>query len=139
MAAKTLLVGVLLAVAVALGCGEDGGGAGTTGGGTSSEALAPPGLYERDDGSVQALGLLTYRGLEGGFWAVVDTFVPKEADTASIVAVVLPDEAMASTMSSLRNEYVSVIGARDDGPNVYQAGPIVRATSIDRVVDQIVE
>ena len=144
------LVFLLLALAF-VGCGTDEGAAtSTTGatsggstttiadGGTSSGALVLPGLYEQDDGTVQALGILTYRDVEGGFWAVVETTLPEEADGAAVVAVIGPSADMEQSVESYRGEYVSVIGVKED-VSTYQAGPFVRATSIEIVEEMTVE
>ena len=150
MRGKLALILLVLLVFGLAACGEDGTpttstGAATTGStaappttGPSSPALAPPGLYEQPNGSVQALGILTHRDLEGGFWAVVDTMLPEEADTAGIVAVIGVTPDMEKSMESYRGQYVSVIGERKDA-SVYQAGPLVEARTIEVVTDMIVE
>lgn len=101
--------------------------------------VAPPGIYELPNGDTQALGILTFRDLEGGFWAVVDTAVPEEAATAAIVAVILPDDDIAADMQTYNGQYVSVVGNREDEPNIYQAGPIIEGKSIEVVSDMVVE
>lgn len=141
---RTILCGLLVLTLLLTGCattdsGTDGAETPTPDGGTSSGQLAPPGLYEQDDGTWQALGLLTYRDLEGGFWAVVGTALPEEADTASVVAVVLPDAEITAQMESLRDKYVSVIGTKSQGADIYQAGPVIEATSIKEVIERTVE
>ena len=88
--AVLLLLTLLLSASFVLSaCSDDGGTAGTIGtettaaengsgseddgssGGSSSEELPDPGMHEQEDGTVQAVGILTFRDLEGGFWAVV--------------------------------------------------------------------
>jgi hypothetical protein len=151
MSAKPISILVLLIALIVAGCGSDesatmsttagtsaGSGATTTNGETSSGALAPPGLYEQPDGTVQALGVLTYRDLEGGFWAVVDTTLPEEADSAPIVAVIGPSADMQDSIDSYRGEFVSVIGTEKD-VSAYQAGPFIEATSIEVVEEMKVE
>ncbi len=103
----------------------------------SSGVVAPPGLYDQTDGTVQALGLLTYRNEEGGFWAVVNTVQADEAGTASVVAVVKPDDDIAARMESFRGKYVSIIGKREDD-RTYQAGPYIEGRTIEEVVDTAV-
>lgn len=144
MRTRTVLCGLLILTLLLTGCattdsGTDGVETPTPGGGTSSGQLAPPGLYEQDDGTWQALGLLTYRDIEGGFWAVTGTALPEEADTAPVVAVVVPSAEITAQMESFRDKYVSVIGTKSQGADVYQAGPVIEATSISEVVEKTAE
>lgn len=144
MRTRTVLCALLVLTLFLTGCattdsGTDGVEVPTPDGGTSSGQLAPPGLYEQDDGTWQALGLLAYRDLEGGFWAVVDTALPEEADSASVVAVVVPGAEITSQMESFRGKYVSVIGTKSEGADIYQVGPVIEATSIEEVIEQTVE
>lgn len=141
MGARLFPILVLLLALISVGCGtEEGTTTSVTGtvGDTTSGMLAPPGLYELQDGTVQALGILTYRDLEGGFWAVVETTLPEEADAAAIVAVVGPSEDMEASLDSYRGEFVSVIGVEQD-VSAYQAGPFIEATSIKIVEEMKVE
>lgn len=137
MRSRIVLIGLLALTMLVSGCATADDG--SSNGGTSTDALAPPGLYEQDDGTWQALGLLTYRDLEGGFWAVVDTALPEEADSAPVVAVVLPDAGITSKMESLQGRYVSVIGTLPGGVDIYQAGPVIKASSIEEVIEKTVE
>lgn len=106
----------------------------------STGVVAAPGLYQLEDGSTQALGILAYRDVEGGFWAVVDTAIPEEADSAPILAVVLPDAIeVGGKMAGYEGKYVNVVGKRDDGPTIYQSGPVIDAASIEVVSDTQVE
>ena len=105
----------------------------------SLEMVAPPGIYDLPGGDSQALGILTYRDLEGGFWAVANTAIPEEAATADIVAVVLPAEGLEVDLQTMNGEYVSVVGTRSDGPSIYMAGPIIEAKTVEVVSDTAVE
>jgi hypothetical protein len=142
------IVVVVLALTIVLGACQrstdsDGTGAETPPASPPSDTIAgmvaAPGLYDQPDGSVQALGTLAYRDVEGGFWAVVDTAVPDDADTASVVAVIVPDNDIAGKMDSFKGKYVSIIGKREDGPNIYQAGPVIEGKTIEEVSDTVVE
>lgn len=112
----------------------------TTGGGTpgepSQETPVAPGLHEREDGTVQAVGILDYRDLEGGFWAVVDTSDPAQADDADVVAVLGSSDEIPGPIKSYEGKYVSVIGLQRD-VSVYQAGPFVEVQSIKVVSDTV--
>lgn len=147
-----LLLGAILLFTVATlglgGCGSDGrdGADGASDGAASPgkdlpglEMVAPPGIYDLPGGETQVLGILTYRDLEGGFWAVADAADPSQAATAELVAVIVPDGEIAADMGTYEGRYVSVIGSREDGPNIYQAGVVVEGRSIEVVSDTVVE
>lgn len=141
-----LIAAVLMGVALA-GCGtsspeepgESSEEASPTDEAPAFEMVAPPGIYEMPGGDTQALGILTYRDLEGGFWAVVNTAVPEEAATAAVVAVIVPDDDIAPLMEPNRGKYVSVLGKREDGANLFMAGPVIEGKSIEVVSDMVVE
>ena len=106
---------------------------------TSTNAFAEPGLYEQTNGTTQAVGRLAFRDTGGGFWAVVDTALPQRVDSAPVVAVVIPDSEMASTMESYRGKYVSVTGTKGDSSNASEAGPVIQATSIALLKEKVAE
>lgn len=155
MGARIILVVLVVLVLTLFGCanGGDTPDLGTAPAATGSEApgsgeappssgetsamLAPPGLYDQPDGSVQAFGTLAYRDLEGGFWAVVDTVIPEEADAAAVVAVIVPDDDIAGSLESYRGEIVSIIGDLQD-MSIYQAGPVIEGRSVEVVTDMVV-
>ncbi len=149
MRALILVVGVLLFSLAVAGCAGEPEPVGEDEPNGSAEevvpeeppvgATTPPGLYDLPDGNARAVGILTYRDLEGGFWAVVDTMAPAEAATAAVLAVVLPNELIATDIQTCNGQYVSIVGARNDGPSIYQAGPIVEATSIEVIAGTILE
>lgn len=145
---RILGVAVLLMALVLAGCTssetpdeprEESGETSPTDEGPVFEMVAPPGIYEMPGGETQALGILTYRDLEGGFWAVVNTAVPEEAATADVVAVIVPDDDIAPLMESNIGKYVSVVGNLEDGANIYMAGPVIEGKSIEVVSDMVVE
>lgn len=96
--------------------------------------VAPPGIYDLPDGTTQAVGILTHRDLEGGFWAVVNTSVPEGAASAQIVAVVVPPQGI--DLQSMSGRFVSVRGKRQEGPSIYQAGPVIDAASVEVVTER---
>lgn len=136
-------VGSLIALLLLLGLllsGCSGGGANdgkkdepTTDESPDFETIAPPGIYALPDGTTEALGVLTHRDLEGGFWAVVKTPKPEEAQTAEVLAVVVAPEGI--DLASMSGRYVSVVGTRNDGPSIFMAGPVLNATSVKVVSD----
>ncbi len=117
--------------------GAPGSGEAPPSSGATSAMLAPPGLYDQPDGSVQAFGTLAYRDLEGGFWAVVDTVIPEEADAAAVVAVIVPADDIAGSLESYRGQIVSIIGDRED-MSIHQAGPVIEGRSVEVVTDMVV-
>ena len=94
----------------------------------SSSKLAP-GLYDMEDGSVQAVGTVEYREVEGGFWAVVGG-TEAEGDTGAIVAVVVNGDAFADEFK--KNEGLSFIveGRRVEGASTRMAGPEIEAKKV---------
>jgi len=105
---------------------------------TTSGVLAPAGLYDQPNGQVQALGTLSYRDAEGGFWAVVDTPLPEDAATAPVIAVIKPDDDIVSLLEPNEGAYVSIIGTRDDD-RTYQAGPLIEGRTLEVVTDTVVQ
>lgn len=132
----SVLVIVVLAMSVA-GCGsaaDDGSN------GASSETPTEPGLYDVDDGKVQALGVLEYFPVEGGFWAVVNRRPGEPASVeAPIVAVVLNANQLDIDLESLGGAYVLVTGERSEAASVRMSGPEILADSIERVVEASVD
>lgn len=138
-----LVLMALLSAAAVAGCGDDGNGqsSGTTAvGGTGSDSTSPtgsptteelpgPGVNEQDDGTVQAIGILAYQDLEGGFWAVVEATELGEVEDADIIAVLGPSEQIPGPVSSYENNYVSVTGTLM-GASIYQAGPFIEVNGI---------
>lgn len=147
MRVRIALAIALLAVALLAGCTSGNDGNDTTGeqqppadDSPSFEMVAPPGIYSMPNGTTQALGILTYRDLEGGFWAVVKTAVPEEAATAEVVAVVSPvGEGLDVDLQTMNGEYVSVVGLLNEDPSIYMAGPVIEAQTVEVVRDMVVE
>lgn len=105
----------------------------------SSAVLAPPGLYEVEGGKTQALGVLDYRDIEGGFWVVVDTAVAEDAAKADVVAVIPNAEDLGVDLESMKGNYVSATGTKLDGASIRMAGPEIEADTIEVVSDTNVE
>jgi hypothetical protein len=152
--AVLLLLTLLLSASFVLSaCSDDSGTAGTettaaengsgsdddgSSDGSSSEEVPDPGLHEQEDGTVQAVGILTFRDSEGGFWAVVDTKDSAEATDADIVAVLGASGEIPGPINSYDGKYVSVIGTPRDA-SVYQAGPFVEMQTIEIITGQSAE
>jgi hypothetical protein len=143
-----LLLTLTLTASLLSACSDDGGANGEDGtetttaengsgseddgssGGSASEEVPDPGMHEQDDGTVQAVGILTFRDLEGGLWVVVDTKDPAEAADADIVAVLGASDEIPGPINSYKDKYVSVVGIPRDA-SVYQAGPFVEMQTIE--------
>jgi hypothetical protein len=89
-----------------------------------------PGLSDQDDGLAQAVGILSYRDLEGGFWAVVDTTDAAKAEDADVLAVLGSSDQIPGPIASYEGKYVKVVG-RPQGASTYQAGPFLEVQSIE--------
>lgn len=143
-----LLLAALLAVAV-VGC--------TVGGETDTPAVSDPGtaepqpgagddiagmrlangLYDLEDGTVQAIGTLSYVDLEGGFWAV--TGVPGvEGGEDDVIAVIANGADLTESLESLKGKTVSVLGTRLEGASVRMAGPEIEATTVEEI-DELID
>jgi hypothetical protein len=92
-----------------------------------------PGLYELEDGSVQAIGTLEWVDLEGGFWAVTDGTAA--GDEGGNVAVIANGDELDADLSALDGRTVSVIGERFDGASIRMAGPEIIADSVEEIDD----
>jgi hypothetical protein len=128
-------VGVALASALA-GCGAGAADEPPAPPASSSPAGAPsgsvklaPGLYDLDDGTVQAVGTVEHRDLEGGFWAIVGG-TEAEGDAGKVVAVVANGDDYAQQFEDLKGLSVIVSGTRLDGASTRMAGPEIEATHV---------
>ena len=139
MFTKTTSTLIALVLAFALvGCATSPEpGTGSTppvdGGGASGSRLAP-GLYDLEDGTVQALGTLEYRDLEGGLWAIVGG-TESEGNLGEVVAVVANPDEFADQLEALKGKTVLVTGTRSEGVSVRMAGPEVVVTAIEEISD----
>jgi hypothetical protein len=88
------------------------------------------GLYDMDDGTVQAIGTLEYQDLEGGFWAITGGL---EGD--GNVAVIANGADFAEELEALKGRTVSVTGKRLDGASIRMAGPEIEIDSVTEISD----
>ena len=103
-------------------------------GGAASGSRLAPGLYDLEDGTVQALGTLEYRDLEGGLWAIVGG-TESEGNLGEVVAVVANPDEFADQLEALKGKTVLVTGTRSEGVSVRMAGPEVVVTAIEEISD----
>jgi hypothetical protein len=130
------LASILLAVILA-GCGEaDRDQDSPTEGGFATE-VAPPGLYELEEGRAEALGVLAFRELEGGFWAVVAAYPGQEVEDAQNVAVIANPDDLDVDLEVLAGSYVRAEGTPLDGASIRMAGPELEVDILERIEDVI--
>lgn len=91
-----------------------------------------PGLYDLEDGSAQALGVLTWVDLEGGFWALVGG-TEAEGDAGTTVAVIANGAERDAELRPLEGSMVLVTGERFEGASIRMAGPEIVAETIEKV------
>lgn len=89
-----------------------------------------PGLYDLEDGRVQAIGVLAWIDLEGGFWAVTDTTA---AGAGGNVAVLANGDELSRTLTPLTGKPVSIIGERFDGMSIRMAGPEIVVETVEEM------
>lgn len=94
------------------------------------------GLYDLEDGTVQAIGTLTHMDLEGGFWAITGAPGAQGGEDA-VIAVIANGSELQETLEPLAGKTVSVLGTRLEGASTRMAGPEVEATSIEEVSDTV--
>jgi hypothetical protein len=88
-----------------------------------------PGLYDREDGSVVAVGTVEYRDLEGGFWAVIGG-TEAEGDAGSIVAVITNGDDFAPLFRDNEGLSFEVYGHRAGEASIRMAGPEITARRV---------
>ena len=101
----------------------------TPGGAPTGGMKIAPGLYDLTDGTVQAVGTVEHRDLEGGFWVVVGG-TKAEGDVDKVVAVIANGDDYAQQFKELEGLSVIVTGARLEGASTRMAGPEIKATSV---------
>jgi hypothetical protein len=97
--------------------------------------LATPGLYMLPDGRALAVGVLHFRDIEGGFWAVFATRAAQQED-ATAVAVIADPERLGD-LQALDGQYVGVAGRLRDGVSSRMSGREMDAAWIALVSDLV--
>lgn len=101
----------------------------TPAGGPAGGTKIDPGLYDLDDGTVQAVGTVEHRDLEGGFWAVIGG-TAAEGDAGTVVAVIANGDMFARQFEELKGLSVLIAGTRLEGASTRMAGPEIEARSV---------
>jgi hypothetical protein len=107
---------------------------GTPSAGPAGGMKIAPGLYDLEDGTVQAVGTVEYRDLEGGFWAVIGG-TEAEGDVGKVVAVIANGGGYAQQLKELEGLSVIVDGTRLEGASTRMAGPEIEATKVTAAAD----
>jgi hypothetical protein len=135
-----MLAAGILAIAL-VGCASDAGmdpGEGApppaVDGGAAAGSRLAPGLYDLEDGTVQALGVLEYRDLEGGLWAIIGG-TEADGNIGSVVAVVANPDEFTAELNALSGKTVMVTGTRFTGTTIRMAGPEVVVNEIQEISD----
>jgi hypothetical protein len=102
--------------------------------GAAAGSRLAPGLYDMDGGTVQALGTLEYRDLEGGFWAIIGG-TEGDGNLGTVVAVIANGADFADDLEALEGRTVMATGKRLDGASIRMAGPEIEIDSITEVTD----
>ena len=109
----------------------------------SPAGSAPPagtklaaGLYDLADGTVQAVGTVEYRDLEGGFWVVIGG-TEAEGDAGTVVAVIANGADYADQFTQHPGLSFIVDGTRLDGASTRMAGPEITATRVTPAAEDV--
>jgi len=131
------VVAVLLALLVLTGCTSVKTPASTpppAAGGPSTGTMAAPGLYDLADGTSEAIGILEWVDLDGGFWAIIGG-TEATGDVGKTVAVVANADKDDPAYLPLAGTMVRVVGKRAQGASVRGAGPEIVASSVSQISD----
>ncbi len=93
-----------------------------------------PGLYEMEDGTVQAVGTLEYSDLEGGFW-VITGGTESEGNVGTVVAVIANGQEFESQLKEIEGSAVFATGTKLDGASIRMAGPEIEIDKIEAFSD----
>lgn len=114
------------------GCGPQSNEEIQSGGGEVSDTQLAPGLYELEDGSVQAVGTLEWSDLEGGFW-VITGGTQAEGNVGETVAVIANADEFSDELDALKNRQVVASGTKLEGASIRMAGPEIEVESIQEM------
>ena len=131
----TVLLALALSFALASCASDDAPAPGEQGqDDPSAGSRLANGLYDLEDGRVQAVGTLERFELEGGFWAV--TQAPAESDEgAGVIAVIANGGELEEELRPLEGATVVVTGERFEGASIRMAGPEVIAETVEEIDD----
>lgn len=138
MSRRFMVLGMLLALVVLVGCTQaevpPTGEVPPAAENPAAGIRLAPGLYDLEEGTVQAVGTLGYSDLEGGFW-VVTGGTEAEGNVGETVAVIANGVDFEEQLSPLEGSQVLITGTRLDGASVRMAGPEIEMTTIEEFSD----
>lgn len=105
----------------------------TSPGGAAGLRLAP-GLYDLQDGTVQAVGTLEYSDLEGGFW-VITGGTQFEGKEGTVIAVIANGQEFEDQLKQIEGRAVFTTGTKLDGVSTRMAGPEIEIIKIEAYSD----
>lgn len=88
------------------------------------------GIYDQEDGTVIALGVLEWVDLEGGFYALTGS-----PEGNGNIAVINNPEEYAGELEALLGKTVQVTGVRFDGVSIRMAGPEIVIDTVEEISD----
>lgn len=139
MKLRVLALALMIALAAVSGCVSDQtdtdvdepGSEAPSDDGASGLRLAN-GLYDLEDGRVQAIGTLEWIDLEGGFYAVTGR---PEGEGEGNIAVIANAAGFEDELERLEGKTVSIIGRRVEGASIRMAGPEIEIETIEEISD----
>ncbi|KAF0209405.1 MAG: hypothetical protein Q8S43_01035 [Actinomycetota bacterium] len=93
-----------------------------------------PGMYDMQGGTVQAIGTLEYRDIEGGVWAIIGG-TQADGNLGETVAVIANAAEFSGQLKALTGKTVIAIGRRAGGMSIRMAGPEMVLESISEISD----
>ena len=98
-----------------------------------------PGMKQLADGRTEAKGILVWRDLEGGFWALADTTDANNTTNVKNIAVLrftstFVEENGGVGLDKYDNQYVRVIGSTVEGMSFVMAGPEINVKTIEVIL-----
>lgn len=91
-------------------------------------------MYDMEGGTVQAIGTLEYRDIEGGVWAIIGG-TQADGNLGEAVAVIANAEEFSGQLKALGGKTVIAIGTRAGGMSIRMAGPEIVLKSISEMSD----
>lgn len=101
---------------------------------SGSGGSSAPGVYELQDGSSRIVGVVVFRDLEGGFWAIADTGTATQGEAAANLAILIPPNGGTVTdvqFAEAEGHLVAAEGTLSDGPSIYMAGPMLEVDTLE--------
>lgn len=133
MLKRLLVMSLLAALALSMtACGQQGAADEADPNNPAAGISPQRGMMELEGDRVNAVGLLQWVELEGGFWAVTEVPMPED-ETSDIIAVIANGAEYQDELAALEGRDVVVSGTRFDGMSIRMAGPEIEMDSVAEV------